>query len=119
MPAAENVGGDWTTDPRTYFQSLTADEQNALFTKAGAETIRLSDNVEATMGQVVNAQAGMTVVNGLATTTTGTTSRGLAGQRLDGALRLMPDEIFQLADVEGWERAELLRQLTRFGYLLP
>ena len=39
--------------------------------------------------------------------------------RFTTTLRLLPDEIFQLADAEGWDRAELLRQLRRFGYLLP
>jgi hypothetical protein len=64
----------------------------------------------------------MTTVTGygreLQATTTGTTARGLAGQRLQGAPRLLPDEIFRLADELGWDRAETLRQLRRFAYIL-
>jgi hypothetical protein len=114
IPAAEDSPGDWATDPSVYFDGLTDDEQNTVFGGAGAEAIRLG----ADMAQVVNARDGITTVQGLAVTTTGTTRRGLAGQRLQGAPRLMPDEIFQLADAQGWDRAEVLRQLRRFAYVV-
>lgn len=154
VPMAEDTGRDWTTSPSRYFDSLTAAEQDAIFTKAGAETIRLARNTEVTMGQVVNARQGMTVTSSfgrdVSTTSYGTSVRGLYGGydvQPDGTLvrrpggdttrqvigtnangstrtlrfantpRLMPDEIFQLAETEGWDRAEVLRQLQRFGYI--
>lgn len=119
IPAAENADDDWATDPDAYFRSLTTDQQDRLFTKAGAEAIRLG----ADMNQVVNARAGITVAQAFGqtvqTTTVGTTRRGLAGQRLQGRTpRLLPDEIFLQADRLGWDRAELLRQLQRFAYIV-
>lgn len=117
VPKAED-SGDWTTRPKGYFRSLSEPEQNRIFTQAGAQAIREGADI----GQVVNARSGMTTVTGygreLQATTTGTTARGLAGQRLQGAPRLLPDEIFRLADELGWDRAETLRQLRRFAYIL-
>lgn len=65
------------------------------------------------------------------TTLVGTTARGVAGKRLGGlekrrgeryrrssALRLTPEQIYFEADRLGWDRAEILRQLKRFGYIL-
>lgn len=119
IPAAEDVAGDWTTDPDVYFRSLSRKEQDRLFTKAGAETIRMGGD----MNQVVNARQGITVAQAFGqtvqATTVGTTARGLAGQRLQGRIpRLLPDEIFLQAERLGWDRAETLRQLKRFAYVL-
>jgi hypothetical protein len=119
IPDAEDTGDDWTTDPHRYFRSLSREDQDRLFTKAGAEAIRLG----ADMNQVVNARSGVTVAQAFGqhvqATTVGTTSRGLAGQRLQGRIpRLLPDEIFLQADRLGWDRAEVLRQLRRFAYVL-
>lgn len=130
VPAAED-SGNWTTRPKDYFRSLPREEQDRIFTKAGAEAIRMG----ADMNQVVNARQGITTVTAygreVQATTTGITIRGLAGQRLasEGLAktgryraattpRLLPDEIFQLAEQGGWDRAEMLRQLRRFGYVL-
>jgi hypothetical protein len=117
VPKAED-SDDWTTRPKGYFRSLSESEQNRIFTEAGARAIREGADIN----QVVNARSGMTTVTGygrdLQATTTGTTARGLAGQRLQGASRLLPDEIFRLADELGWDRAETLRQLRRFAYIL-
>jgi hypothetical protein len=118
IPVAENTD-DWTTDPHRYFNALSRDEQDRVFTKAGAEAIRLG----ADMNQVVNARAGITTAQAFGqqvqATTVGTTSRGLAGQRLQGRIpRLLPDEIFLQAERLGWDRAEVLRQLKRFAYVL-
>lgn len=119
IPATEDVDGDWSTDPNTYFRSLSATDQDRLFTKAGAEAIRLG----ADMNQVVNARQGVTVAQAFGqtvqATTVGSTRRGLAGQRLQGRIpRLLPDEIFLQAERLGWDRAETLRQLRRFAYVL-
>jgi hypothetical protein len=119
IPGPEAVD-DWTVDQKVYFRSLTADEQDNRFGKAGAEAIRLG----ADMAQVVNAESGVYVARAydqdVLATTTGTTARGLAGQRLAGAglPRLMPDEIFLQAERLGWDREEILRQLRRFAYVL-
>lgn len=117
VPKAED-SGDWTTRPKGYFRSLSESEQNRIFTRAGAQAIRDGADIN----QVVNARSGMTTVTAygreVQATTTGTTARGLAGQRLQGQPRLMPDEIFRLADELGWDRAETLRQLRRFAYIL-
>lgn len=130
VPKAED-SGDWTTRPKAYFHSLLAAEQDRIFTRAGAEAIRRGADIN----QVVNARQGITTVTAygreVLATTTGITVRGLAGQRLasEGLAktgryraattpRLLPDEIFRLADEAGWDRAETLRQLRRFGYIL-
>ena len=124
IPVAED-SDDLTTNPRTYFRSLPADEQNRVFGVAGAQAIRDGSDI----AQVVNARKGITTVNAYGTevvaTLEGTTRSGLAGQRLGAAdpgtpqvPRLMPEEIYRLADENGWDRAELLRQLRRFAYLL-
>lgn len=104
---------DWTTSPKGYFRSLTAEQQDAVFGEAGAEAIRLG----ADMAQVVNADKGVTTVGGTRITTEGTTARGIAGQRLQGQARLMPDEIFLLAEQEGWSREQTLAGLYRYAYL--
>lgn len=119
IPTAEN-GASWTTSPKKYFQSLDEPDQDRLFTKAGAEAIRHGADIS----QVVNARAGITTATAFGqqvqATTVGTTSRGLAGQRLAGTNlpRLLPDEIFLQAERLGWDRAEVLRQLKRFAYIV-
>ncbi|MBB4963833.1 hypothetical protein [Saccharothrix violaceirubra] len=117
VPAAESVR-DWTVDPDEYFRSLTTEEQDERFGKANAEAIRLGADV----AQVVNAESGVYVASAhgreYLATTTGTTRRGLAGQRLDGAARLLPDEIFLQAERLGWDREEILAQLRRNAYLI-
>jgi hypothetical protein len=91
-----------------------------LFTKAGAEAIRHG----ADMAQVVNARQGITTATAFGqqvrATTVGTTSRGLAGQRLAGTglPRLLPDEIFLQAERLGWDRAKVLNELKRFAYIV-
>lgn len=144
IPAAEDVLDDWTTDPRAYFRSLTAAQQDAIF-GGGAEAIRAG----ADMSQVVNAYDGVQVVQSFSrqirVTTSGTSVRGLYGGyevQPDGSLkkrprsqlerrkvgdkslrfatapRLLPDEIFAQAELEGWSREQTLTALRRFGYLL-
>lgn len=130
IPAAED-SGDFTTSARGYFKRLSQSEQDRTFTAAGAQAIRDGADIN----QVVNARSGMTQVTAygreVLVTAEGITIRGLAGQRLarEGTARngryesastprLLPDEIYQLADQGGWDRAETLRQLRRFGYIL-
>lgn len=118
IPVAES-GVDWSTDPHTYFHSLDAADQDRLFTKAGALAIRHGADI----AQVVNAREGITTATAFGrqvqATTVGTTSRGLAGQRLGpGVPRLLPDEIFLQAERLGWDRAKVLDELKRFAYIV-
>lgn len=94
-----------TTDPAAYFRSLPASEQNRIFTKAGAESVRLG----ADLGQVVNARLGMGVTQvagrGLLTTTRNAKR---------GTVRLMPESILQVAT----DRADAVRLLKLHRYLV-
>lgn len=126
-----DAANDRLTKPKAYFDSLTEAEQNRTFTNAGAEAIRLG----ADPSQVVNARRGMQTASvfgrDVQITTEGTTTRGLAGQRLGArdtgihragdryrtaqAPRLMPEQI--LRDAHG-DREEAIRLLRRFGYIV-
>lgn len=136
IPAAE-ASRDWSTDPKTFFKSLGREEQENVFTKAGAEAIRLGADIS----QIVNAHKGVWTPTAygqqVQATLEGTTKRGIAGKLLaeegfaktpaplkssryaySRTPRLMPEEIFLQAQKLGWDRTEVLRQLQRFGYLL-
>lgn len=116
IPAREDSADDLRTDPRLYFRSLVAADQDRLFTKSGAAAIREG----ADMNQVVNARLGMYTAGGERLTRSGATPRGFAGQRLGArkgkpAKRLMPEQIF--VDAKG-DRDEALRLLRLHGYLV-
>jgi hypothetical protein len=146
IPAAEDRD-DWTTSPVDYFRSLSREDQDRVFTKAGAQAIRDTGVRQSAINQVVNARQGITTVRAygrdIQITTVGTTKRALFGgyeilpdgtlrKRADSELRklpgrryrtakaprLLPDEIYRLAEEFGWDRAEVLRQLRRFAYVL-
>lgn len=99
--------------PERYFDSLTAAEQDRVFTQAGAEAIRQGADI----ARVVNARRGMTraQVGGrtILATTEGTTRRGRRRGQTPGP-RLMPEAIFEIA---GDDRDEALRLLRANGYL--
>lgn len=82
IPASEGVGSELTVDSRAYFDSLSPEDQNKIFTNAGAEAIREGADVN----QVVNARRGMkkAQIGGreVLTTSEGTTRRGFAYQYL-------------------------------------
>lgn len=117
--------------PDDIFASMSEAEQNRAFGKAGAQAIRDGADI----GQVVNARRGVATTAGpggrkIVYTTEGTTKRGLAGRQMGGfrkvpgqryrrtaAMRLMPEQIYAEAERLGWDRAEIIRQLTRFGYI--
>ncbi|MFJ6615447.1 hypothetical protein ACIQPT_34805 [Streptomyces sp. NPDC091289] len=113
-------------DPRKVVDAMSAKEKQRVFGQAGAQAL----NEGADLGQVVNARRGMATATAfgrrLQTTTEGTTRRGVAGRRaqdfrrLPGqryersrSPRLMPEEIFRLAD----DRAHAMRLLRLHGYL--
>jgi hypothetical protein len=118
IPASEGVAGDLTVSPVDYFESLTSEQQDSTFTRAGAEAIRSG----ADMNQVVNARRGMrqAQVGGrqILITTEGTTKRGAASRVLRTETggqrpRLMPESIAQIAT----GRDDYLRLLRANGYL--
>jgi hypothetical protein len=117
--------------PQQLFDRMPSAEQRRVFTVAGAEAIRSG----ADAGQVVNARRGMGTAHlagrSLRVTSEGTTRRGLYGSRARRAggefarfpgqrysrvttPRLMPEEILRISD----DRAEQLRLLRRYGYLV-
>jgi hypothetical protein len=102
VPTTRAASGGLVTSPRGYFDSLSAAEQNRVFTRAGAQSIR--DGAD--MGQVVNARRGMTSAG---TTTEATTRRGGAPRG-----RLMPEEIYRRAG----SREEALELLRQHRYLI-
>lgn len=142
VPAAESAP-DWTTSPAAYFRSLTPEQQDAVFGIAGARAIRDGADI----AQIVNAASGVTTMQAFGrqvqATTVGTTRRALFGgyeilpdgtlrRRPDAELhtapgdryrrttapRLLPDEIYRLAEEFGWDRTEVTDQLRHFGYLV-
>lgn len=94
-------------DPYEYFNSLSEAEQNKLYTKAGAQAIR--DGAD--LFQVVNSRRGMKP--GGLVTTEGTSRRGNFGR--GNGPRLTPEAIYQ----KNLSRAETLKELERYGYILP
>ena len=95
------------SDPREYFDSLSREEQDRIFTADGAQAIR--DGAD--MSQVVNARRGMTSAG---RTTEGTTRRGFANHRLRGSQRIMPEEIYRIAQ----GREEVVSLLRLHGYIV-
>lgn len=124
IPAPENVPGDRTTDPRSYFDSLARDEQDRVFTNAGAQAIRDGSDI----GQVVNTRRGMATAD-KGFTTEGVTRTGRVGGRgPQGPLgrggralgrtgrnvRLTPESIYSAADGDRDVAVSLLRE---HGYI--
>ncbi|MFD6360198.1 hypothetical protein ACFWFX_10125 [Streptomyces roseolus] len=118
-------------NPEQLYASMSEAERRRVFTVAGAEAI----DAGADVGQVVNARRGMSVAHlhgrNLQVTSEATTKRSIYGGRLRRAggefvkargqrysrsttPRLMPEEIFRIAD----DRAEQLRLLRRYGYIV-
>lgn len=118
-------------NPKAYFSSLSAAEQNRIFTVAGAQAIRDG----ASITTVVNARRGMYTASAygraVRATREGTTRRGAfyRAERLRAIQRglvprsgrgfrlrtprLAPEEIYRLAG----SRSEAIAMLHRFGYL--
>jgi hypothetical protein len=102
IPAQEDVAGDLTTDPRRYFDSLSAEDQSRLFGKDNAQAIR--DGAD--MGRVVNA----TGRGGMYTTAGGRKATTELGR---GRTRLVPEEIYRIAP----DRPTALALLRMHGYI--
>lgn len=118
-------------DPQSYFNGLSRAEQDRVFTAAGARAIREGGD----MSQIVNARRGMYTTSAFGRTVQatreGATRRGYFYRQerrraIDRGLvpssgrgfqlrtpRLLPEEIFRLAD----SRDEAIAMLRRFGYI--
>lgn len=105
VTAAETEG--LVHDPYEYFKSLSPEDQDKNYTKAGAQAIRDGGDIF----QVVNSRRGMKP--GGLTTTEGTTRRGNFGR--GNGPRLTPEAIYG----KGLSREQTLAELERFGYILP
>jgi len=104
VKAAETEG--LVHDPYEYFKSLSPEDQDKNYTKAGAQAIRDGGDIF----QVVNSRRG--VKPGGLITSEGTSKRGNFGRN---GPRLTPEAIYS----KGLSRAETLSELERFGYILP
>lgn len=130
VPLREAEWADVPT-PKQMYARMSEAERRRVFTVAGADAIEAGADV----GQVVNARRGMSTAHehgrDLQVTAEGATKRGLYGRRLRRAggefvkvpgqryarsttPRLMPEEIFRIAD----DRDEQLRLLKRYGYIV-
>lgn len=115
------------TSAETVFKSMSDAEKKRTFGEAAVKAI----NEGADITQVVNARRGMTTATvfgrKVQATSEGITRRGIAGKRLGNlgkvsgqrtrvsrTPRLMPEEIFRLAD----DREHAVRLLQRHGYIV-
>lgn len=135
--APYKTGTKGFTTPDEFFDSLSRAEQDARFTKAGAQAIRDGANpvsvvtarrgtnlnyrgrTELTAGQrrrlqpvTVGKKADGTPLRVFATTES-TTKSAAWGARHSGQIRLMPEEIYRMSD----DHDEIVRLLGHFGYL--
>jgi len=133
--APKRPGDGWTPQlPEDVYAQMTPAERRRAFGEAGVQAI----DAGADIAQVVNARRGMTTVTRyrrtVQATSEGTTRRGLyasrrakfekaAGVRFGAATgarartttpRLMPEEIFRLAD----DRDHAIRLLRKYGYIV-
>jgi hypothetical protein len=128
IPASEDVGSAWQTNPDEYFHSLTPEQQIKLMgSKANAQAVLDGANI----GRILNAyrkSSGMQfaqtpaikIRNGAKFTTEGTTRRAVAAQqqaglRRNGPLqqRLMPETIAMRAK----SLDDRLRMLRLYGWI--
>lgn len=131
------IGEDWvdSQDPAELIAAMQADHAAKLKRSLSDGDLKALEH-GADLGQVVNAHRGMTTAAGpgrpVSVTLEGTTRRGIAGRRLAAeaglkaggryrraaSLRLTPAQAFEEAGRENWSRDEIVRQLTRFGYII-
>ncbi|OQO89922.1 hypothetical protein B1813_18965 [Saccharomonospora piscinae] len=106
IPSTEDVGGDLRTDPRAAFKG------GQIKGLSSAEREAIGDGAD--INQVVNARRGMYTAGHLRLTRAGTTRHGVAGRRLQGAARLMPEQIYR----EARSRDDVVRLLRLHGYII-
>lgn len=130
-------GDDWvdSQDPAELIATMRAEHAAKLRRSLTEGDLQALDH-GADLNQVTNAHRGMATAAGpgrtISVTREGTTIRGFAGHRLaaEGFVksggryrrartpRLTPAQVFDEAGRYGWDRAEVVRQLTRFGYII-
>lgn len=129
IPTSEAGSGDLMLDPEAYFESLSKEAQDRIFTKDGAQAIRDGADI----GKVVNARRGMSTAAGpsgrrrlaaeqiggrdVFVTREGVTRRSRASRARTGrsmSTRLMPESIYQVAD----GRDDAIRLLRLHGYII-
>lgn len=145
IPTAEDTADDWTTDPRRYFNRLTPEQRVEVFGEGGARAIAEGANISQVVNAYDGVQVVQSFGRTIRTTTSGTSVRGVYGGyevQPDGSLRkrarseterrksgdkslryataprLLPDEIFAQAEIEGWSREQTLTALRRFAYVI-
>lgn len=100
----------YISSPDDYFESLSESEQDRIFTKAGAESVRLGADIN----QVVNARRGMQTAQiggrNVLLTSEGVTRRGAARTNRP---RVMPETILSAAT----DRDDALRLLKLNGFI--
>jgi hypothetical protein len=100
VPTSDALRGPEPVSPQQAFREMLPSEQDRVFGKAGAQSIRAGADI----AQVVNARSGMYAARGQLLTTTGGTRR----------LRPMPETI--IAEAKG-DRTEAIRLLSLHGYI--
>ena len=123
LPTDRLHGQEYRTDERLYFESLSKEQQDRVFTIAGAQAIRDGADI----GRVVNARRR---ASGLSAATDGrrrrlrtanvwgrdsfvTNELSLTGSRGQRITRLMPEEIYR----RGLSQEETIRMLKVHGYI--
>lgn len=125
--APRRPGDGWQPQlPEDVYAQMTPEQRRRAFGEAGQKAI----DTGADIAQVVNARRGMTTVTRygrqVQATSEGTTKRGFYGARAKKFVkvpesrysrsktpRLMPEEIFRLAD----DREHAIRLLKKYGYI--
>lgn len=113
MPAAQDVAGNWQTNPDAYFHSLNSEQQIKLMgSKANAQAIHDGANIS----RIVNAYRKKGGVYTAQQTSAGrirATKVGFRGQ-LRSQVRLMPETIARLTTT----RDERMKMLRTYGWVL-
>jgi hypothetical protein len=119
IPASEDVAGDLLTDP----EKAVASGKVTGLTRADRQALAEG----ADLNQIVNAKRGIRSAGGRQFTIEGTTSRGIAGQRLgdlrsvrgsryrrSGVARITPEQIYR----DATSREDAIRLLRMHGYII-
>jgi hypothetical protein len=111
VPATQEVADPLLTDPQAYFESLSPEQQDYYFGKAGAEAIRSGADIS----RVVNAQDGMYVADdGRRYTRTGSKTR--RGRR--GSAPVLRPTVWQIYKDARGDRERAKRALEFNGYIV-
>lgn len=126
VPATEAGARGLTTNPYDAFDSLTREQQDKIFTQAGAEAIRMGSDI----GQVVNARRGMSYSGESRTTkriiggeefTVNVRRRSAQATKLHGREALLTTEGTTKSGVygrsQGADLGYVVNRIGRYGYI--